>query len=168
MPWPLLPSDRSAVSSLIRSSLEMSGVYAGLDGSGSLLAFAFVADGKCEPLCLEPGWLRRTWGAWGAMWRLLLLRAVHVGQVKRHALRLEAFVVRPEWRGKGIGAQLMARILADARASGHPFVTIDVDEHNHEAKRLYEGLGFRVTRTMWVPCRAGLGLRNVVLMRLDL
>lgn len=166
--WPILPDDISEVESLISSSLEMSDVYAGLDSSGSLLAFAFVTDRPGEVLCLEEGWMRRTWGAWGCFWRTLLLHAVHVGQNRRRALRLEAFVVCPEWRGKGIGAQLMGRILADARAAGRPCVTIDVEEGNFEARHLYEQLGFRVTRTIWVPRRERPGLRSVLAMQLDL
>lgn len=166
--WPILPSDRAEIASLIVDSLDLSEVYVGLDAKGGMLAFAFVTDQTGEPLCLKGGWMREVWGPWGGLWRAALFNAVHFPQNMHHALRVEAFVVRPEWRGKGIGSQLMRRILADARAKGHPFVTIDVDEENKEARHLYEDLGFRITRTLWAPCRERPGLRSVLVMRLDL
>jgi ribosomal protein S18 acetylase RimI-like enzyme len=47
----------------------------------------------------------------------------------------------PEHRGKGIGAQLMTEVLADAGAAGKP-VQIHVERFN-PAQHLYDRLGFR-------------------------
>lgn len=165
--WSLLPRERPRVISLLTSSLRLSQAYAGLNEAGYLLAFALVTD-RGNLLCLEQGWLHKTWGPWGAVWRNVMFRALHVGECRRGTLRLEALVVRPECRGRGIGSQLMTRIVADARAQGHASLIIDVGDDNTEARHLYEGFGFRVTRTVWVPSLKPLGIRNVALMRLDL
>ncbi len=46
----------------------------------------------------------------------------------------------PEWRGHGIGAELMREVMAEARASGRT-VTVTV-EKNNRAQNLYRRLGF--------------------------
>jgi GNAT superfamily N-acetyltransferase len=46
----------------------------------------------------------------------------------------------PEWRGRGIGSQLLNDLLAEARAAGS-VVSLHVERHN-PARRLYARLGF--------------------------
>jgi ribosomal-protein-alanine N-acetyltransferase len=51
--------------------------------------------------------------------------------------------VHPAWRGQGIGRFLLATLLARHRAAGARRVLLEVRPGNVEARRLYEGLGFR-------------------------
>lgn len=51
--------------------------------------------------------------------------------------------VHPAWRGKGIGRFLLGTLLAHHRAQGARRAFLEVRPDNAEARRLYEGLGFR-------------------------
>lgn len=57
--------------------------------------------------------------------------------------RLAAMSVRPAWRGQGVGAALLDRALADARARGDREMRLEVIEANEGAARLYERRGFQ-------------------------
>lgn len=51
--------------------------------------------------------------------------------------------VDPAWRGEGIGRLLLATLLARHRAAGARRAFLEVRPGNVQARRLYEGLGFR-------------------------
>lgn len=56
-------------------------------------------------------------------------------------LRIVDVALMPEHRGRGLGARILAWVLADADARGVP-TTLHVEPHNR-AQRLYHRLGFR-------------------------
>ena len=62
--------------------------------------------------------------------------------------------VVPERRGRGIGRLLMEELLSRARAAGVRRLTLEVLAKNTPARRLYEGMGMRVTRELLVLERA--------------
>jgi len=64
---------------------------------------------------------------------------------------LEDFVVRPECRGKGLGAQLLAHAIECARADGLLRLILLTDGDNAGAQRLYERAGFK--RSAMLPMR---------------
>jgi ribosomal protein S18 acetylase RimI-like enzyme len=53
----------------------------------------------------------------------------------------------PDWRGRGLGAALIAATKARARAAGAQGVELHVAPNNPGARRLYERLGFRAVGT---------------------
>lgn len=55
---------------------------------------------------------------------------------------LEELYVRPALRGGGLGAALIARLVADAEAAGAGMVEIGVDEPDVDAMRFYLRHGF--------------------------
>lgn len=55
---------------------------------------------------------------------------------------LAELYVRPSRRGHGLGRALMEAALREARERGAETMDIAVDEPDHAARRLYEGLGF--------------------------
>ena len=57
-------------------------------------------------------------------------------------IQIEDFFVLPDYRGLGIGQQLLAAIERIARQLGCCKVTLEVQEHNMRARRLYERSGF--------------------------
>ncbi|HLO04815.1 MAG TPA: GNAT family N-acetyltransferase [Symbiobacteriaceae bacterium] len=57
-----------------------------------------------------------------------------------------ALYVRPEYRGKGVGRELMAEGEAMLRRYGCHKVHLMVTRSNESAVRLYEELGYKVTR----------------------
>ena len=68
---------------------------------------------------------------------------------------LEDFVVRPECRGKGIGARLLSYAIARAKADGLLRLILLTDGDNFNAQRLYERAGF--VRSGMLPMRLKLG-----------
>ena len=55
-------------------------------------------------------------------------------------IRIVDIALAPEFRGQGVGTQLLRELIAEAQASGRP-VTIHVEQGN-PARRLYERMGF--------------------------
>ncbi len=64
---------------------------------------------------------------------------------------LEDFVVRPECRGRGLGAQLLAYAIGRAKADGLLRLILLTDGDNFNAQRLYERAGFK--RSGMLPMR---------------
>ncbi len=56
--------------------------------------------------------------------------------------------VAPEYRGRGIGEQLVQHLLEDGKSRGRTLATLDVSMLNPRAEALYERLGFIVTREL--------------------
>lgn len=55
---------------------------------------------------------------------------------------LDSIGILPEFRGMGIGRQLIAAFCSRAFAEGHERVGLIVDFNNPQAERLYRSLGF--------------------------
>jgi GNAT superfamily N-acetyltransferase len=64
---------------------------------------------------------------------------------------LEDMVIRPEQRGRGLGARLLQHAVAYAQANGFARITLLTDRINDRAIRFYEQHGFR--RSEMVPLR---------------
>lgn len=71
----------------------------------------------------------------------------------RPLVNIHDYFVRPGLRGAGIGRQLMAAIEARARELGCCKLTLEVQENNHRARRLYEAAGF--AQMLYVPEAGG-------------
>ena len=74
--------------------------------------------------------------------RLARSHAEHVAGVPH----LASVVVDPHARGRGLAADLCARLTRDALAAGAPVVTLGMYSDNDAARRVYTGLGFVVDR----------------------
>ena len=62
---------------------------------------------------------------------------------------LDSLAVMPEYRGRGIGRQLLKRGIANGKALNLD-VTLAVDPINERAKRLYRSLGFKPSGTLFI------------------
>ncbi len=54
-----------------------------------------------------------------------------------------AVSLRPDWRGRGVGTALLARLLEELKSAGCPHASLSVQKAN-AAVRLYRRLGFEV------------------------
>lgn len=57
-------------------------------------------------------------------------------------IHINNLAIHPEWRGRGLGRLLLARVLEEAAGLGAPDATLEVRRSNVAARRLYEGAGF--------------------------
>lgn len=71
---------------------------------------------------------------------LVTLRAEMLGNTP--SAHLEAIVVHPDHRGRGLGKWLMAHCEARVRARGATSLTLHVFDRNERAKALYVGQGY--------------------------
>jgi len=58
---------------------------------------------------------------------------------------LTAFCVRQEEQGKGIGRQILTRMVSDLRAAGESRIALEVEATNENALHLYQSCGFVVS-----------------------
>ncbi|HEX9932080.1 MAG TPA: GNAT family N-acetyltransferase [Allosphingosinicella sp.] len=63
-------------------------------------------------------------------------------ETKRPCAELRQFYVLKPWHGRGIAAELMRWVLAEARAQGAEELYLSVFIDNHRARRFYERYGF--------------------------
>ena len=59
---------------------------------------------------------------------------------------MDGIAVDQDYRGRGIGSQLLRRIIDYARDNGFESVRLDVIDTNPGARRLYERVGFIAVR----------------------
>jgi GNAT superfamily N-acetyltransferase len=85
---------------------------------------------------------------------LFLVSTAEGGRV----IQLEDFVVHPDFRGQGLGRQLLAQVLAFAQREHFSRITLLTDAHNADAQRFYLRHGFALS-TM-VPLRLHLNPRQ--------
>ncbi len=71
----------------------------------------------------------------------------------RPLVNISDYFVFPEHRGIGIGRRLLSAIEQRARELGCCRLTLEVQENNHHAKRVYSAAGF--SRAVYVPEAGG-------------
>lgn len=64
-----------------------------------------------------------------------------------HAVELRQFYVLKPWQGRGVAAELMQWVLAQARGRGADELYLSVFVDNHRARRFYERYGFQFVQT---------------------
>ena len=94
--------------------------------------------------------MRAEYGWVGGATRYLLLGLLDRTPQPRELL-MDGIVVHPEHRGRGIGSQLLVRVVELARQRGYRTVRLDVVDTNPNARRLYERHGFAATKTTTLP-----------------
>ena len=73
----------------------------------------------------------------------LLAMQSAIGRIAKDEYYISNVAVYPDFRGRGIGAQLIGRAVEEAGRAGIRSVVLDVESDNAEARRLYERIGFR-------------------------
>ncbi|MDR2389474.1 MAG: GNAT family N-acetyltransferase [Tannerellaceae bacterium] len=63
----------------------------------------------------------------------------------RPMINIHDVIVRPEYRGRGVGRLLMNGMIQEARRRGAARITLEVRKDNLAAQHLYQSLGFEET-----------------------
>lgn len=56
--------------------------------------------------------------------------------------RIMMFAVHPQYRGRGLGTELMDALILRARMEGLRYITLEVREENISSRKFYKGRGF--------------------------
>ena len=85
---------------------------------------------------------------------------------KKHEVLLDVLAVSADERGQGLGSKLIQFVIDYARSNGFYRIKLEVVETNPDARRLYERIGFKETRTLKIPYPFSslLGFRSVTEM----
>ena len=68
-------------------------------------------------------------------------------------INISDFYVLPELRGQHIGQMILAAVEKKAQESGCCKITLEVQENNHRARRIYQAAGF--AQTVYVEAAGG-------------
>ncbi len=164
---PVFGPDRERAAAIL-ADLPPSGTVYVAEGAGEVVGtFTLVLEERTP----SPLWpiLRRHLGFGAALRAFVLLQLMGTSHPDPHTALVEAVAVLPEWRGRGVGRQMMAEALALARRAGRQRVGLYVVEGNAPALRLYTSLGFRVQRAhrlLWA--RPLFGAQRILYMTADL
>ncbi|MBS4208050.1 GNAT family N-acetyltransferase [Bacillus sp. FJAT-50079] len=63
---------------------------------------------------------------------------------------LDTLSVNPQFGGQGFGTELLQSFITYAKEHGYPSVSLNVEESNHKARKLYERLGFSYKKTITI------------------
>jgi ribosomal protein S18 acetylase RimI-like enzyme len=84
-----------------------------------------------------------------AVHQIILLGDAPIGRIwvdwRADGARVLDIALSPEWRGRGLGSELMRRLQDEAKARD-VVVTLSVEHNNPDAKRFYRALGFGLIR----------------------
>jgi ribosomal protein S18 acetylase RimI-like enzyme len=113
----------------------------------------FCFQGFTQELAQLPGEYVRPWG------RLFLAfddkddkQVAGCGalrRIDRETCEMKRFYVRPAFRGKGLGRELIRALIGAARASGYARMRLDTLPSMTAAIALYRALGFREIAPYW-------------------
>ena len=108
------------------------------------------AVAELEKLCFSDPWSERSIASELnnplSLWLIAVVDGKVAGYIGSQSVPPEADVmnvaVYPQYRGRGMGEQLMRRLREDLREQGMESLTLEVRAGNTPAIRLYEKLGF--------------------------
>ena len=78
---------------------------------------------------------------WG-IFRVLAIGIILFKRPKPDVLHLDTLVVHSAARGQGVGTQLLQSVETLAQSEGKRLITLEVEDINPRAKKLYESFGF--------------------------
>ena len=104
---------------------------------------SFTGGGTARGVITRLGWFKGLWA--------LVLFSLFRKSPAPGTLRMDGIVVDSAMRGKGIGNELLDRLVKYARQRGWHQIRLDVVDSNPGARRLYERRGFVPIRTMSHP-----------------
>lgn len=107
-------------------------------------ALCFNADPDSARVWIERGLTDNQRGVWAAQLGPALIGKIQITRTGEETF-INAFCVRPEYRGKGYGKAILSRMVAQLLAEQHPLISLEVATENENALSLYQRIGFQVT-----------------------
>ncbi len=89
-------------------------------------------------------------GLWAGNWAAFIFY-FYEREPANGELILDGIAVHPDFRGKGIGTKLLESIVLHAGENDYNKVKLDVIDTNTKARKLYEGQGFKHSKTEHFP-----------------
>ncbi len=126
----------------LQRALDPRFAFAATDEGGTLVGVAGIKVPQGGFIGGTARDLREVYGPWGSLWRGALLTLLERGR-ESGTLMMDGICVRQDWRGHGVGRQLLDAVLAEAAAGPYRYVRLDVVDTNPRAAKLYEAVGFR-------------------------
>ncbi len=117
---------------------QLTGLAGFQDGGGSLLDIGLPA-------------MIQSYGLAGGSLRYLGMGVLLSRRRQPRTLLMDGIAVAPEWRGQGIGTQLLLAVCHQARENGYREVRLDVLDNNPRARALYERTGFVAVKERSYP-----------------
>lgn len=117
------------------------------DGGGGVIGLIGLRDGNGALVSARMADLRKVYAPLGALWR-----GAALGLLSKDSdggrLLIDGLAVAPGRQGQGIGSRLIEAASILSRERGYHALRLDVAEHNHRARALYERRGFAVEREL--------------------
>ena len=134
--------------------------------NGQLAGLAGFQDESGSLLDIDLRAMMRAYGAVGGGLRYLGLGLLLSRERQPGTLLMDGIAVAPEWRGQGIGTQLLEALSRHARENAYRDVRLDVLDNNPRARALYERQGFVAVKDQSYPfLQRFLGFSMVTEMR---
>ncbi|WP_236702554.1 GNAT family N-acetyltransferase [Thalassomonas actiniarum] len=89
-------------------------------------------------------------GFWKGTWACMIF-SLFERKPSARELVMDGIAVNAEFRGQGIGSELLDHIIDYASENGFESVRLDVIDSNPRARKLYESKGFVVLKTEYFP-----------------
>ncbi len=159
----LLGPDMRALNLLARV-LRADHALVALAPDGSVIGVAGFRSPQGGFVVLEPDSLSEVYGEIGGWWRGALIARLS-REVDNTRFLIDGLAVAPDWRGRGIGAALLAALEAEAWRRGYDMLRLDVADDNARARALYLRLGFDPMRhdRLWLLAPV-FGMRGSTMM----
>ena len=126
-----------------------------------ILGIQTAADGFMD---VTVNTLRPFYGTFGSLWRMALLALLHYSPMEDEAY-IDGVAVMPAYRGRGVGAGLIAALETWATGHGLSIIRLEVVGANPRAKKLYRCIGFEAVQeqTVW-PVGSLFGFQSSTVM----
>lgn len=116
------------------------------DESGEILGLAGFKTAQGALVGGEYEDLKKVYGAWGGLWRGVILSVIE-RDLEEGVMLMDGICVAQKARGMGLGTALLEAVKEHALNLGKQSVRLDVIDSNPRAKALYLRRGFAVQRT---------------------
>lgn len=126
-------------------NLDLSRVIAATS-NGKIVGIAGYHDQGRQLVVVTLRRLCKQYGLWAGL-KQFAWAVVSARSPKANELLMDGISVHSDYRGRGIGSQLLDAICELAAELGKEKIRLDVINTNPDAKRLYERKGFVVTKT---------------------